>query len=156
MCYGSQEYFISCLHPGNFHIREYCSQWQACPSRIEEATIHMLGFCTACQHTAYTEQPRGRADPPRQGGSRWGSYEQMADHYRRRIDAANERLADAQYYFDANPRGRHEARELRHAQAELDDATRGWERDEGEFQAAEIRIEDRRTYEAGGYDDEGW
>ena len=66
--------------------------------------------------------------------------------------AAEQRVANAQYYFDLNPRGFREELELRQAQQELGDAQRGWERDEGDFRADEMRRDDQMSY--GAY--EGW
>ncbi len=151
MCYGSQEYFISCRHPGNFHVSQYChNYYNGCQARIEEQTIHLDGFCPGCQHTAYTEQPRGRVDRPRDATA-WRSFQEMADHYTRMIDAAEERLADAQYYYDHNPHGRREGVELRNAQQDLEDAKRGWDRDRHTFMADETADNDRRAYDDQAY-----
>ena len=78
----------------------------------------------------------------------------MADYYTRLIDAANDRLTDAQYYHDQNPHGFREGVELRNAQQDLQDAERGWARDEANFRAEETRNYDQMSYqEAYGYDD---
>lgn len=123
---------------------------------MEEQTIHVPGFCPGCQHSVYTEQPRGRVDRPREAGTAWNSYEEMADYHARRIDAAEERLTDAQYYFDNNPHGFREGVELRNAQQDLEDAKRGWERDEANFRAEETRNYDRMSYEAEAYGYDDW
>ncbi len=146
MCFGSQEYFISCRHPGNFHVTDRCRHRSRCQARVEEQTIHVPGFCPQCQHSAYTDQPRGYIERPRTGGTRWRNYNEMADHYGRKIADAERRVERAQWAYEASGRARRQGLELRHAQQEQMDAQRGWERDEADYRAEEIRSEDEASY----------
>ncbi|KAI9843860.1 MAG: hypothetical protein M1830_007672, partial [Pleopsidium flavum] len=147
MCYGSQEYFTSCRHPGNFHVTDRCRH-RRCQARVEEHTIHVPGFCPQCQHTAYTDQPRGYIERPRTGGTRWRSYNEMADHYARKIAAAERRVERAQNDYERSGRAWRQGIELRDAQQEQIDAQRGWERDEGDYRAEETRRDDEMSYES--------
>lgn len=150
MCYGTQEYFVHCRHPGNFIVLEHCRSLSGCRVRLEEDVIHIDGFCPACQHAAYTGQPRGRQERRCSAGTPWNSFDEMNAHYHRR---ALEALAEVNLALERCQQSGgagYDAGDLRRAQIELREVERWWRRDTSYYQAESVRRFDEATFEAMG------